>query len=161
MDYFIENKDIISLAGTVIKFRISEAEIEKEKFWTEIANNGALNTIHEVKTNGPILGGLIVAVWKESNVDPEQVLYFVGTEYDVRNSIYALELKTIPAHKWAIFRCAGEIPEGMIESKKRIFNEVIPSSDLEIIDDFHLEVYSDENKHDEDYRFEIWVPVRE
>lgn len=161
MDYIIENKDMISLAGTTMKFRMSEADIEKEKFWTEITNNGALNTIHEVKTDGPNFGGLIVAVWKESNVDPEQVLYYIGTEYDIRNSIYALEIKTIPAHKWAIFRCAGEVPEAMNEAKQRIFNEEIPSSGLDIIEDFHLEVYSDENKDDGDYRFEIWVPIKE
>lgn len=160
MDYILAKKDMIRLAGTTIKFRISEAEIGKEEFWTEIANNGALNAIHQVKTNGPIFGGNIVAVWKENNVDPEQVLYFIGTEYNVLNSIYALELKTIPEQKWAIFRCAGAIPEAMKIAKQRIFNDILPASDLQLSDRFHIEVYTDENKSDEDYRFEIWVPIK-
>ena len=159
MEYTIEKKVGISLAGTSKKFRIKESNHGISEFWREIANNDALNKIHEVKTDGPNFNGHIVSVWQESEVDPAQVIYSIGTEYDVRNSIYALEIITIPDYTWAIFRCTGALPDAMHEAKKAIFNDFLPASELRVINTLHLEVYSDDNKKQEDYQFEIWVPL--
>lgn len=156
MKYIIEEKETINLAGTTIKCKVEEASEIRDLFWNKISNNNALNKIHEVKTRKGILEGRIIGVWKEVE---DGINYFIGTEYNLTSSIYSLELLTIPKSNYMIHKGTGKIPEVIDESKEHLFNKVLLDLDYKYNINNYIEVYSDERKSDEDYEYEIWIPI--
>lgn len=67
----------------------------------------------------------------------------------------------IPARKWLVFECVGEMPEAMQKAWHTICSEIIPSSNYEPTYEFDLEVYSAGNMNSPDYKSEVWIPIVE
>ena len=79
---------------------------------------------------------------------------------------YGLEIREIPAHKWAIFPCRGPMPLPLQEINRRIFSEWLPNHQYEIAEGYNIEYYSNPANYkngmqDSDYYAEIWMPVKE
>jgi len=160
MDYLIEKHPAFVIAGTSKKMKKDNADIGIKEFWREITNNDALNKIHEVKTRDSIFTGRIVAICQEHNLEEDEIIYTIGTEYDKNQSVYALELISIPEHKWIKFKFVGNIEDNLDISKEEVFgflNNLKEKHDSKL----YLEVYADDNKEEDDYKFEIWVPIIE
>ena len=147
MDYLIEKHPAFVIAGTSKKMKKDNADIGIKEFWREITNNDALNRIR---------GRFVISDFTEE----DEIIYTIGTEYDKNQSVYALELISIPEHKWIKFKFVGNIEDNLDISKEKVFdflNNLKEKHDSKL----YLEVYADDNKEEDDYKFEIWVPIIE
>lgn len=70
-------------------------------------------------------------------------------------------MNTIPARTWAVFDCVGPMPQAIQEAWHTIVSEFVPSCEYELTYEFDIEAYSAGNMTGEDYKSEIWVPIRE
>lgn len=66
----------------------------------------------------------------------------------------------VPAAIWAIFECIGPMPKAIQELQKRIVSEWLPTSGYELANAPDIEVYPEGNQMSEDYRCEVWLPVK-
>lgn len=74
-----------------------------------------------------------------------------------------LESMTIPASTWAVFEVVGSmrpLPNAMQDIWKRIYAEWLPNSGYEHAMLPEIEYYSAGDMMAEDYRSEIWIPVK-
>lgn len=58
---------------------------------------------------------------------------------------------------YTVFKCVGNDPNCIGDVWDRIFNEFLPSSEYEMLDDTDFELYPNETS---DYFCEIWIPVK-
>ena len=66
----------------------------------------------------------------------------------------------IPKRTWAVFECRGAIPDAMEREWQRVVSEFFPTSCYEPTYEMDIEFYPEGNRKDENYRSEIWVPVK-
>ena len=74
-----------------------------------------------------------------------------------------LEEITIPASSWAVFEVIGSmrpLPNAMQDIWKRIYSEWLPNSVYEHAMLPEIEYYSSGDMEADDYRSEIWIPVK-
>lgn len=74
-----------------------------------------------------------------------------------------LEIMTIPASTWAVFEIIGAmrpLPNAMQDIWKRIYSEWLPNSGYEHAMLPEIEYYSAGDMMAEDYKSEIWIPVK-
>jgi len=74
-----------------------------------------------------------------------------------------LESVTIPASTWAVFEIIGPmrpLPNAMQDIWKRIYSEWLPNSVYEHAMLPEIEFYSSGDMMAEDYRSEIWIPIK-
>ena len=74
-----------------------------------------------------------------------------------------LEEITIPASSWAVFEVIGSmrpLPNALQDIWKRIYSEWLPNSSYEHAMLPEIEYYSSGDMTAEDYRSEIWIPVK-
>jgi len=70
------------------------------------------------------------------------------------------DLFEIPAATWAMFKGKGKVYEGFDALFTKIFTEWLPSSGYEQAMTYTVEIYPPGNSQDENYAFEIWIPVK-
>ncbi len=71
-----------------------------------------------------------------------------------------LRRRTIPARTWAVFPCVGAMPDAIQQLWHRICAEFFPSSAYAPTCEMDIEVYPEGDMSSQNYRSEIWVPVR-
>jgi len=88
--------------------------------------------------------------------------YWIGCMSD-KACPEGLEEITIPAASWAVFEIIGPVrplPNAMQDIWKRIYSEWLPNSVYEHAMLPEIEYYSSGDMMAEDYRSEIWIPVK-
>ena len=85
--------------------------------------------------------------------------YWIGCMSD-KECPEDLEEITVPASSWAVFQIIGPMPNAMQEIWKRIYSEWLPNSGYEHAMLPEIEYYSSGNMTANDYRSEIWIPVK-
>lgn len=88
--------------------------------------------------------------------------YWIGCMSD-KACPEGLEEITIPAASWAVFEIIGPVrplPNAMQDIWKRIYSEWLPNSMYEHAMLPEIEYYSSGDMMAEDYRSEIWIPVK-
>ena len=88
--------------------------------------------------------------------------YWIGCMSD-KECPKDLEEITIPASSWAVFEVIGSmrpVPNAMQEIWKRIYSEWLPNSMYEHAMLPEIEYYSSGDMMADDYRSEIWIPVK-
>ena len=66
----------------------------------------------------------------------------------------------VPDSKWAIFESVGALPDALQDLQRRIITEWLPSSGYEYANAPDIEVYSEGNQQSEEYRCEVWLPIK-
>lgn len=160
MEYVIEEKEGFRVVGETKDMTIESSKVGINDFWVEVNNNGAIDKIHDIKSgSSPITHGRIIAVWQVSEEDDTHIKYTIGAEYIQGSNIYPLKIVNIPKTKWMIFSCSGILPEALNNSYKTIFEDVLPNTDYQISTNMIVEVYTIDDSKQDNYRFEIWVPI--
>ena len=88
--------------------------------------------------------------------------YWIGCMSDKRRPDNLEEI-TIPASYWAVFEVIGPmrpLPNSMQDIWKRIYSEWLPNSGYQHAMIPEIEYYSEGNMMSEDYRSEIWIPIK-
>ena len=145
MNYRIEELNEFRLVG--YKERIPE-------IWDEIYKSGKCNKIMEYNDNKKIscMGAC-------ANADEKGFDYYVatGSSKEIPDDMDELIVK---GGTYVIFECIGKMPDGQQNVWKRVFTEWFPTSNYEIVDGPQMEWYSDGDSSSDDYKSEIWIPVR-
>lgn len=157
MDYRIEKRESFTLIAKVEPFDNEVAAAlndsnEIGKFWKRCGDNGTLDILRK-NTKSHELYGACGPVTKESTYFE----YGIGMEYVGGDIPEGFRLWEVKPTLWAVFKCVGNDPNCIGEVWGRIFNEFLPSSDYEMLDDTDFELYPSKTC---DYFCEIWIPVK-
>lgn len=156
MDYKIVEKEKFKLLAKVESFRnvcvSEEGNTEIHDFWKTCGDNGVFNELSKSTTNHDIYG-VCAPISKEST----HFNYGIAMEYSGGNIPEGFRIWDVNPTLWAVFKCIGKDCDCIGETWNRIFNEFLPSSDYNMLDDTDFELYLEENNSD--CFCEIWIPV--
>ena len=156
MNYRIEDMDEFRLVGYKERMNLKNGENFKRipEFWTEINRSGKCNEMMQYNDNANLYCMGVCANEGEEGFD-----YYIATGSD-KEIPEGMEELIVPASTYVIFECIGKMPEGQQKVWKRIFTEWFPTSNYDIVNGPQLEWYSEGDGSSEDYRSEIWIPVK-
>lgn len=149
-DYKIVSKPQFTVEGYSRKFNSATSYEEIPKFW------------HEIYTTENLVYGMY-GVCYGCDADGNfsyMIADLCGANEDLPDG---LEVKTVPAHTWAVFPCRGALPKALQTVNTYIFSEWLPNSkQYRMAGDISVEAYfeSSSSNVDDDYS-EIWIPVEE
>ncbi|WP_285765714.1 effector binding domain-containing protein [Peribacillus sp. SI8-4] len=160
MKYKILERDSFQLIGIKREFSLVNEEnlIEIPRLWEQVNADGTSDKLGKLN-NGEIAGLLGVCVDKRELDKNETMDYWIAAEYAGTVPEPFLPL-TIPASKWVAFEVHGPMPAAIQKAWKQIFSEWFPTSGYEHAGLPELEVYPNEDAHNQDYYSEIWIPIK-
>ena len=156
MDYKIVEKAAFTVMGVSKTFKYEGAGAEVPLFWAEHYRSGKGETV---------CGSYGISIDEEMGGDEFE--YLIADDYNPSAEIPAgFITKVIPRHTWAVFACKGAMPLALQELNRKIFSEWLPNcKTYEIAAGYNIEMYADPAEYpggtqDENYRCEIWIPVK-
>lgn len=156
MNYRIEEFGEFRLVGYKERMSMDNGENFRRipEFWNGACESGKCEKMMEYNDNKNLCCMGVCANQDEKGFD-----YYIATGSDKEIPKDMVEL-IVPANTYVIFECIGKMPEGQQDVWKRIFTEWLPTSNYEIINAPQMEWYSDGDMSLDDYRSEIWIPIR-
>ncbi|MDO5521667.1 MAG: AraC family transcriptional regulator [bacterium] len=98
----------------------------------------------------------------ETNQNKKDFLYLIAGDYHGEEVPEGLIVAEIPAFTWARFHCTGPMPSALQSLNRRIFEEWLPEHpEYTIAGGYNVEVYGLGDTTANDYKSEIWIPIRE
>ena len=157
MNYCVKELGEFRLVGFKEKISMENGENFKRipEFWNEVCRQGRYEKMLGYNDNKELYS---MGVCTNSD-DGKDFDYYIATGSD-REILEDMAELVIPAGTYVIFECIGRMPEGQQKVWKRVFTEWFPSSGYEIMDGPQLEWYSEGDITSEEYRSEIWIPIR-
>nr|WP_064094439.1 AraC family transcriptional regulator [Rossellomorea aquimaris] len=155
MDYKIIEKEGFQVIGKGKKVTTTNGENNKQipAFWDEMISTGTDEKMCKAADNNEMLG-----ICMEFEHGKGEFTYFIGAEST--NTADAFETKSIPAATWAVFESVGPMPHSIQNVWQRIFSEWFPSTGYEHGGGPEFELYPPGNPNDENYRCEVWIPIK-
>ncbi len=154
--YSIEEKEAIRIVGIKEQYTVDiEDNFSKVPIqWFKATVTGKIKKILSLNTKEEksLLG---VSVFD----DEGKFNYYIATETD-KETPKNFEVYVIPKNEYAVFQCVGAIPKALQQLQKNIITDWLPSSGYEYADAPDIEVYYEGNRNDDDYRCEVWLPVK-
>lgn len=156
MNYKIVEKEEMHIIGFKKWFSTENDNhlTEIPKMWDSVTEEME-KRITDLSNNDGVVG--LCADMYEGGFD-----YWIGCMSD-KECPADLEQMTIPATTWAVFEVIGSmrpLPNAMQEIWKRIYSEWLPNSGYEHAMLPEIEWYSKGDMMADDYRSEIWIPVK-
>ena len=156
MNYKIVEKEEMHIIGFKQRFSTENNSqmTEIPKMWDSVTEE-MKNRITELSNNDGVVG--LCADMYNNSFD-----YWIGCMSD-KECPADLEQMTIPATTWAVFEVIGSmrpLPNAMQDIWKRIYSEWLPNSGYEHAMLPEIEYYSKGNMMADDYKSEIWIPVK-
>lgn len=131
------------------------------EFWSECKNDGTIAKAISKYDEKSHLKGLL-GVCFSNEISSMKFPYGIGVEYNKTEEVEGLEIVTIPAYTYAVFKCVGPMPYAFANTYKRICTEFFPQNDqYEYCYGAEFEVYPSEDVSNKDYTCEIWIAVKE
>lgn len=157
MNYKIETKEAFRVVGYKIRTSMNNGENFQKvpEFWAECDASGKCASLCSY-SDDPALPGLLGLC---ANEDKDGFDYFIATA-STKPIPGDLSELMIPATTYVIFESVGKMPEAIQDVWKRAFSEWFPTSNYDIAGGAQIEWYSDGDGNSDDYRAEVWVPVR-
>jgi AraC family transcriptional regulator len=155
MEYRIVEKESFHVTGKGIRVTTAGGQNKNDitHFWSEVTSNGVAGQICEQAENDEMMG-----ICMEFDHPNETFTYFIGAESKKDSGTF--DSKEIPAAIWAVFTSVGPMPQAIQNVWQRIFSEWFPSTGYEHAGGPEFELYPSGNVNDEDYRCEVWIPIK-
>jgi len=154
MNYRIEEKEGFTVVGIreFTKTENSENSINIPKMWKKLPEEtfAALATLSDREPGG-VLG--VCGDMYEDGFD-----YWIAAATS-KPCPEGFESLSIPACTWAIFEATGSLPGAIQQLFTRIFTEWLPTSGFEHAPSPEIEVYSDGDNKNPEYKSYVWIPV--
>ena len=164
MDYRIEKREafqVVCKRKKVGKPLSAYATEDITAMWREYGADGTLEKLIACIPQNPVMKGML-GICFSSELSAGRFPYGIGVEYDGREVDSDLEVITIPASTFAVFKSKGKMPDAFVETYHRIVTEFFPqSSQYEYGESVEFEVYPSQNTNDPNYECEIWIAVKE
>jgi AraC family transcriptional regulator len=161
LNYRIEKKNAFKVIVKKERFD-SDNEVNKKQipeFWDRCRRDGTLSEICGYINKNGMFGDAVVGMCLEENTNDKNIYYAIGAAYEGGKIADGLTDENIPAHTWAIFKCAGAMPDAIQELWHKIYSDFFPTSEYQPCGEIDFEVYPDGNINLPDYKSEIWIPV--
>ncbi len=150
MDYKIVKKEGFKVVAKTKFFNDENSKKGIPEFWTEYYEKGL---------NNKVCG--MMGICSQTNGDSGEWKYGIGCEDNyVKEIPKDFRLLEIPAYTWAIFKCTGPMPNAIQDMWRKIYSEWLPQSGYELVNDYDIEFYTEGDNQANDYRSEIWIPVK-
>lgn len=157
MDYKIIEKEPFKLLAKVEAFNTditSQAgNTEIPDFWTACINDGSLKTLEAHTANHDLYGAC-----GPSSKESPTFNYGIAMKYEGGEVPEGFVLWDVAPTLWAVFKCMGPDNVCIGETWERIFNEFLPGSDYDMLDDVDLELYPE--KAEPGCFCEVWIPIK-
>ncbi|MCK5128915.1 MAG: AraC family transcriptional regulator [Clostridiales bacterium] len=156
MKYKIISKDAFRIIGykKYFEFDVDENLKQVPKFWRKITLSDKIPKL--VAKNNIVPIGLLGVSTCMYGTDFD---YYIASASDMEIDS-KMDEYIIPTATWAIFECVGALPDAMQEMQKRIITEWFPTSGYEYADAPDIELYYKGNQRTDDYKSEVWIPVK-
>ena len=156
MNYKIVKKEEMHIIGFKKWFSTENDNQMQEipKMWDSVSEE-MMQKITALSNNAGVVG--LCADMYDGGFD-----YWIGCMSD-KACPEDLEEMTIPASSWAVFEIIGPmrpLPNAMQDIWKRIYSEWLPNSAYEHAMLPEIEYYSSGDMMADDYKCEIWIPVK-
>ena len=150
MNYRIETLESFTVLGKARTFSMEDCFDKIPKYWNEYYAPGQ---------NPPVAGCLGICI------DPcngKDFTYIIGDNCEPDAPVpEGYQKSTIPAFTWAMFEDRGKMPGALQQLNRRIYTEWAPgNAEYELAGGYNIEMYTMGDMSSDDYRFELWVPVR-
>ncbi len=157
MDYQIQKKKGFKIVGEKRWFSTKDGENFREipKFWEEVKSNGVFQILEK---NVGELGFLGVVM--NFDEQKEGLEYMIAVEKSENQNLKGMTVEEIPEGNWAVFESIGPMPDAIQETFQRIYSEWFPSTGYEHAGGPELEVYLPGDLSAEDYRCQVWIPIK-
>lgn len=128
------------------------------EFWEKCQSDGTLEKLHSLTCDKTNIFGICYAHTYEKS---QTFIYSIGAEISGDVQIPdGFSVNEIPERTWAVFECTGAMPAAIRELWHRICTDFFPSSGYEPTYEMDIEVYTEGDMEDKDYKSQIWVPVK-
>lgn len=162
MDYCIEKESRMSFIG--FKWNIKDEEGYKEcpKCWDVFSDN-IMSKINDGSAISAaikkyMIGAYAICKAKDNNTFD----YYICGKCDRNTKVEGLEVVELDDSLWAKFKCCGPLPGALQAVNTKIWNDWIPNNTkYKLNGNIDIEYYSDGDVNSEDYKSEIWLPVKE
>ena len=157
MDYRIVAKEKFQVIGKSIEMSTLDGQNFKEipKFWAECNQDGFCDKLYQYVDELGILG-----ICMDYEEDKDRMKYMIAVEKPEIDLDFEVEEIKIPSNSWAVFEVVGSMPNAIQDVWKRIYSEWFPSTGYEHTGGAELEVYYPGDPSNEDYKSEIWIPIK-
>ena len=132
-------------------------------FWAAARKGGLLERLNEVNSQHPgsQTQGIILGI-SQVEKDPADRSFYYWIAVEKPNGIETPGLDTyrVPAARWAVFNCWGEIPQAIVESEIYAFTKWLPASRYIHAPAPEIEVYLPASLTVRDQPgCEFWLPI--
>lgn len=157
MDYRIVEKEAFQVVGKAKKISTKDGVNFKQvpEFWQKSMQEKTFDTLAPYNKTNNYLG-----ICLDMEMDKEQFVYMIAVESDKVVEGNELVTRTIPASTWAVFTSNGPLPTAMQKVIKRVWEEWFPATGYEHAGTAEIEVYLPGDGNAEDYKCEIWIPIK-
>ena len=134
------------------------------QFWVQCRADHLFERFEQLSHHqpGPQTGSSLLGISRVENDPTNRAFYYMIAIEKPTTKSEELETYHVPASRWAVFECAGKVPEAIVKSEMYAFMEWLPSSKYEHAKASEMEVYFPENDGSrEDSYCEFWLPITE
>lgn len=170
--------EVILKGGSVMNYKIVKKEtfkvIEKisvqsiddsvnkntiPAFWEECHKNGTVAKLLSITSDKGLIYGIC---YGGELTDRKTFEYGIAAICDEKTEIpEGFRINEIPARTWAVFECTGAMPDAIQNTWHKICSEFFPASCYEPTYEMDIEAYTTGDMSADDYKSEIWVPIKE
>lgn len=98
-----------NLTGEIDYEEAANATPDITAMWQELGKDGAMARLIACMPEKPVMKGLL-GICFSAELDAKRFPYGIGVEYDGRDVDDDLEVVTIPAHTYAVFKAGAKCP---------------------------------------------------
>ena len=157
MDVRLEEKKAFDVVGLRRSIRAKDGQNLKEipQFWQDYFQEGYAEKLN------PRGGQNTYGVCSNFNPAEQCFDYWIAVEDSGQAVGVPFARTTIPAATWAVFTSIGPMPQAIQAVWHAIHSEWFPNQAYIATGGPELEVYPAGDAMADDYRCEVWIPVRE
>lgn len=169
MDYVVEKMSNFQLIGLKREFSFGASYEELPKYWDEFKEKYGSVLFGKKEPEGELekaicdyqIGEFGVCVDDLGDEKEGKFSYMIAGAYHGGTVPEGMSIHTFPDMEWAKFRCYGKMPVALQAINTKIYKEWLPGNpDYEIALGTNIEWYDKGDVNAEDYRSEIWIPVK-
>ncbi|KRF13725.1 AraC family transcriptional regulator [Paenibacillus sp. Soil787] len=156
IDYQIVNRDEFQVTGKTIRVSLEDGEDMRliPQFWHACESDGTVERLRALHLDRILLGICT------TDYQREELTYAIAAESDVPTTDKEQVSLHIPASTWAVFTSTGALPSTIQGVWRRIFEEWFPATSYQHTGGPELEVYLPGDPRSDDYKCEVWIPVK-
>lgn len=161
MNYKIVEKSAFKVLQRVETHHIADSENENTipDYWSRAKRDGTVETLLSLTSDKTNIFGIC---YGNAPKDDKTFEYAIAAVCDGNVKVpEGFSVREIPGRTWAVFECVGAMPDAMQETWHNICAEFFPTSGYEPTYEMDIEVYPEGDMCADNYRSEIWVPVKQ